>query len=61
MTRRIVITGLGWVTPLGYDIDAVWQKLLQGESGVRPTRLFDASTFPTTFSAEVPASRSRSH
>lgn len=51
--RRVVITGMGWVTPLGDDIEAVWQRLLNGDSGVAPTTLFDASTFPTTFSAEV--------
>ena len=50
---RVVITGMGWVTPLGHDLESVWAKLLAGESAVRPTRGFDASTFPTTFSAEV--------
>jgi len=49
----IVITGIGWVTPLGHTIDDVWQRMLRGESGVAPTQQFDASTFPTTFSAEV--------
>jgi len=44
---------MGWVTPLGCDIEAVWQRLLAGESGVAPTTNFDASRFPTTFSAEV--------
>lgn len=51
--NRVVITGLGWVTPMGHDIEEVWQRLLRGESGIAPTTLFDASTFPTTFSAEV--------
>ena len=44
---------MGWITPLGDDINGVWQRLLAGESGIAPTTLFDASTFPTTFSAEV--------
>jgi len=53
MSRRVVITGMGWVTPLGCDLETVWQRLLRGESGVAPTRNFDARTFPTQFSAEV--------
>jgi len=51
--HRVVITGIGWVTPLGHDIETVWRRLLAGESGIGPTRRFDASTFPTQFSAEV--------
>jgi 3-oxoacyl-[acyl-carrier-protein] synthase II len=53
MKRRVVITGTGWVTPLGHDIETVWQRLLRGESGVAPTTIFDARTYPTRFSAEV--------
>jgi len=52
-SNRVVITGIGWVTPLGHDIESVWSALLAGRSGIAPTRQFDASTFPTTFSAEV--------
>ncbi|HNQ23629.1 MAG TPA: beta-ketoacyl-[acyl-carrier-protein] synthase family protein [Phycisphaerae bacterium] len=53
MPRRVVITGMGWVTPLGHDVETVWQRMLRGESGVGRTTRFDARTFPTTFSAEV--------
>lgn len=53
MATRIVITGMGWVTPLGHDIESVWTRLQAGESSVAPTQQFDASTFPTQFSAEV--------
>ncbi len=53
MKNRVVITGIGWVTPLGRTIDGVWAKLLAGESGIAPTKLFDARFFPTQFAAEV--------
>jgi 3-oxoacyl-[acyl-carrier-protein] synthase II len=50
---RIVVTGIGWVTPLGHDIETVWGRLLAAESGMAPITRFDARTFPTTFAAEV--------
>ncbi|MEL7237539.1 MAG: beta-ketoacyl-[acyl-carrier-protein] synthase family protein [Planctomycetota bacterium] len=50
---RVVITGIGWVTPMGHDIETVWQGLLSGGTGISHTALFDADTFPTTFSAQV--------
>lgn len=53
MSQRVVITGIGWITPLGHNIETVWDALLAGRSGVQLTRQFDASTFPTQFSAEV--------
>jgi 3-oxoacyl-[acyl-carrier-protein] synthase II len=53
MRRRIVVTGIGCVTPLGGDVQATWSKLLAGESGIGYTTLFDASSFPTKISAEV--------
>jgi 3-oxoacyl-[acyl-carrier-protein] synthase II len=52
-TERIVITGMGIVCPLGHDVETVWEAILAGKSGVAKTTIFDASTFPTTFDAEV--------
>jgi 3-oxoacyl-[acyl-carrier-protein] synthase II len=51
--KRIVITGMGWITPLGHDIETVWAALLAGKSGIGTTSHFDASTFPTHFCAQV--------
>ncbi len=53
MRERIVITGMGWVTPLGHSIEQAWARLLAGESAVRVIDRFDARTFPTTFAAQV--------
>ena len=53
--RRIVITGMGWVTPLGTSLEQVWARLLRGESGIGPVTRFDASTFVTNFAAQSPA------
>lgn len=52
-TERVVITGMGVVCPLGHDVESFWQAILAGKSGVDKTTIFDASTFPTTFDAEV--------
>jgi len=51
--RRVVVTGMGWITPLGHDLESVWANLMAGASGVGPIDHFDASTFPTTFAAQV--------
>ncbi|HJT35061.1 MAG TPA: beta-ketoacyl-ACP synthase II [Pirellulales bacterium] len=53
MRRRVVVTGMGCVTPLGHDVETLWKRLLGGESGIGRTTLFDASNFPTQISAEV--------
>jgi 3-oxoacyl-[acyl-carrier-protein] synthase II len=59
--HRVVITGMGWITPMGHSIEAVWRRLLAGESGIARTALFDASTFPTSISAEVKDFRLADH
>jgi 3-oxoacyl-[acyl-carrier-protein] synthase II len=53
MRRRVVITGMGTVNPLAHDVEGTWSALLACRSGITPTELFDARTFPTTFSAQV--------
>ena len=51
--RRVVVTGMGMVTPLGRDLESTWRALREGESGVGPITLFDARTFQTRIAAEV--------
>ena len=53
MSRRVVITGMGWVTPLGDDVDAAWARLMKGDSGIGRVTRFDADTFATNFAGEV--------
>ena len=51
--ERVAITGLGLVTPLGWDLDTVWQSLLQGRSGIGPITLFDPDGLPCRIAGEV--------
>lgn len=53
MNRRVVITGMGLVCPMGHDVETVWQGMLNGKNGFNYTTIFDASTFPSKFCAEV--------
>jgi 3-oxoacyl-[acyl-carrier-protein] synthase II len=53
MRRRVVITGVGCVTPLGHNVRELWNNLKEGRSSVGPTSLFDASNFPTKIASEV--------
>ena len=51
--RRVVITGLGAVTPLGLDVESTWSSLLAGESGAAEITQFDHSDYPVHFACEV--------
>ena len=50
---RVVVTGLGVISPVGLDVETFWQSLLAGRSGIGPITLFDASNFPVRIAAEV--------
>ncbi|MDP6565271.1 MAG: beta-ketoacyl-ACP synthase II [Alphaproteobacteria bacterium] len=52
--RRVVVTGMGLVTPLGIGVEAVWQRLLNGESGAGAIQKFDTSDLPAKIACQVP-------
>jgi 3-oxoacyl-[acyl-carrier-protein] synthase II len=51
--RRVVVTGLGPITPLGLDVETLWRNLVNGKSGIRRITSFDASAFPTQIAGEI--------
>jgi 3-oxoacyl-[acyl-carrier-protein] synthase II len=51
--RRVVVSGLGLVTPLGNDLESTWQSLVAGKSGIGPITHFDASDYTTRIGGEV--------
>jgi 3-oxoacyl-[acyl-carrier-protein] synthase II len=51
--RRVVITGMGAVTPLGNDVETFWENLVAGKSGAAPIESFDPSEFPVHFACEL--------
>src|SRR6476661_453234 len=53
MKRRVVVTGMGAITPVGNDVATTWRSLIEGKSGTAPITKFDASNFPVRFAAEV--------
>ena len=53
MTHRVVVTGLGLVTPVGTDVDSTWTALLAGTPGAAPIRKFDPSQLSVRFACEV--------
>lgn len=53
MTKRVVITGLGCISPLGNDVQVTWQNIIDGQSGVSNITLYDTTDFTTSIAAEV--------
>src|SRR5919198_608019 len=53
MGERVVITGMGAITPLGHDIETSWQAALEGQSGIGPITLFDPSRMQCKIAGEV--------
>jgi 3-oxoacyl-[acyl-carrier-protein] synthase II len=53
--RRVVVTGLGLVTPVGTGVQHAWKNILDGRSGIRPITAFDAEGFACTIAGEVPS------
>ena len=51
--RRVVVTGMGMLTPLGHSLDEFWGSLMDGRSGAAPITHFDTEGFATTFACEV--------
>jgi 3-oxoacyl-[acyl-carrier-protein] synthase II len=54
MKRRVVITGMGVVSPLANGAEATWKKLIAGQSGIRPITSFDVSDLPAKIAGTVP-------
>lgn len=53
MNAKVVVTGIGWLTPLGWGVRDVWDRLLAGHSGIGPISRFDASAFPVRIAGEL--------
>jgi len=53
MNRRVVVTGLGMVTPLGIGVEKTWEAICRGESGIGHITKFDTADFPTKIAGEV--------
>ena len=51
--KRVVITGMGALTPIGNNLESYWQGLISGKSGAAPITRFDAEKFKTRFACEI--------
>ena len=51
--KRVVVTGMGLITPIGIGVDGTWSAALNGKSGIGPITHFDASLFPVCIAGEV--------
>jgi 3-oxoacyl-[acyl-carrier-protein] synthase II (EC 2.3.1.41) len=52
--RRVVVTGMGVVTPLGIGVEHVWKRLLAGESGIGAIQSFDVADLPAKIAGQIP-------
>ena len=59
--KRVVVTGLGAITPIGNDVESTWQAAINGQSGAGPITHFDASLFKTQFACEVKNFKGEDH
>ena len=53
MKRRVVVTGIGMITPVGLDTESSWEGLINGKSGIGPITQFDDKTIPTQIAGEI--------
>ncbi|TMD21320.1 MAG: beta-ketoacyl-[acyl-carrier-protein] synthase II, partial [Chloroflexi bacterium] len=51
--RRVAVTGIGFITPIGNDEETVWSNMVEGSSGIGPITRFDTTGFDTKIAAEV--------
>ena len=59
--RRVVVTGMGAITPFGLSVDVLWDNLIQGRSGITPVTLFDTTAYDIRFGGEIPNFVARDH
>ncbi|HEV8247731.1 MAG TPA: beta-ketoacyl synthase N-terminal-like domain-containing protein, partial [Polyangiaceae bacterium] len=52
--RRVVVTGMGLITPLGVGVERVWSRLLEGQSGIRSIASFETGDLPAKIAGQVP-------